>query len=89
LRAVFPKPTGPVELVWLTGRLMPDFKTIADFRKNNGGAIREVCREFVVLRRRLELFCEAGVAIDGSKFSALRWQSQADRCAGPFQRKTR
>jgi transposase len=45
-----------IELVWLTGRLMPDFKTIADFRKDNGEAIRKVCREFVVLCRRLELF---------------------------------
>jgi len=43
-----------IELVWLTGRLMPDFKTIADFRKENGEAIRRVCREFVVLCRRLE-----------------------------------
>ena len=48
-----------IELVWLTGRLMPDFKTIADFRKNNGKAIRKVCREFVMLCRRLELFSEA------------------------------
>jgi transposase len=60
-----------VELVWLTGRLMPDFKTIADFRKDNGEAIRQVCREFVVLCRRLELFSEASVAIDGSKFKAV------------------
>jgi hypothetical protein len=60
-----------IELVWLTGRLMPDFKTIADFRKDNGEAIREVCREFVVLCRRLELFSEASVAIDGSKFKAV------------------
>ena len=57
-----------VELVWLTGRLMPDFETIADFRKDNGEAIRRVCREFVLLCRRLELFSEASVAIDGSKF---------------------
>src|SRR6516165_1204884 len=42
-----------VELMWLTGRLTPDFKTIADFRKDNGQAIRSVCREFVVLCRRL------------------------------------
>jgi transposase len=48
-----------IELVWLTGRLMPDFKTIADFRKDNGEAIGNVCREFVVLCRRLELFSEA------------------------------
>ncbi len=60
-----------VELVWLTGRLMPDFKTIADFRKDNGEAIRRVCREFVMLCRRLELFSEASVAIDGSKFKAV------------------
>jgi TolA-binding protein len=50
---------------------MPDFKTIADFRKDNGQAIRKVCREFVVLCRRLELFSEASVAIDGSKFKAV------------------
>src|ERR1700733_14479556 len=60
-----------IELVWLTGRLMPDFKTIADFRKDNGEAIRRVCREFVVLCERLELFSEASVAIDGSKFKAV------------------
>ena len=60
-----------VELIWLTGRLAPDFKTIADFRKDNGAAIRKVCREFVVLCRRLELFSEASVAIDGSKFKAV------------------
>ena len=50
---------------------MPDFRTIADFRKDNGGAIRKVCRAFVVLCRRLELFSEASVAIDGSKFKAV------------------
>jgi len=60
-----------IELVWLTGRLMPDFKTIADFRKDNGDAIRKVCREFVVLCRRLELLSGASVAIDGSKFKAV------------------
>ena len=60
-----------LELLWLTGRLMPDFKTIADFRKDNGGAIRKVCRAFVLLCRRLELFNEASVAIDGSKFKAV------------------
>src|ERR1700716_2216260 len=56
-----------VELIWLIGRLMPDFKTIADFRKDNGKAIRSVCREFIVLCRDLKLFSEALVAIDGSK----------------------
>ena len=60
-----------IELVWLTGRLMPDFKTVADFRKDNGEAIRKVCREFVVLCRRFELFSETSVAIDGSKFKAV------------------
>ena len=60
-----------VELIWLTGRLMPDFKTIADFRKDNGKAIRSVCREFVVLCRNLKLFSEATVAVDGSKFKAV------------------
>jgi transposase len=60
-----------VELIWLTGRLMPDFKTIADFRKDNGQAIRGVCREFIVLCRDLKLFSEAIVAIDGSKFKAV------------------
>ncbi len=60
-----------VELMWLTGRLMPDFKTIANFRKDNGRAIRNVCRQFVVLCRQLNLFTEAIVAIDGSKFKAV------------------
>jgi transposase len=60
-----------VELIWLTGRLTPDFKTIADFRKDNGKAIRGVCREFIVLCRDLKLFSEAIVAIDGSKFKAV------------------
>jgi transposase len=60
-----------IELIWLTGRLMPDFKTIADFRKDNGEAIRKVCREFVVLCRRIELFSDTSVAIDGSKFKAV------------------
>jgi transposase len=60
-----------VELIWLTGRLSPDFKTIADFRKDNGPAIKRVCREFVVLCRSLNLFSEALVAIDGSKFKAV------------------
>ena len=60
-----------VELMWLTGRLMPDFKTIADFRKDNGKAIRSVCRQFVVLCQQLGLFSEALVAIDGSKFKAV------------------
>jgi transposase len=60
-----------VELMWLTGRLAPDFKTIADFRRDHGDAIRKVCREFVVLCRRLKLFTDGIVAIDGSKFKAV------------------
>jgi transposase len=60
-----------IELMWLTGRLSPDFKTIANFRKDNGKGIRNVCRQFVLLCRKLELFTEAIVAIDGSKFKAV------------------
>ena len=60
-----------IELMWLTGRLAPDFKTIADFRKDNGEAIRLVCREFVMLCRKLDLLTNAFVAIDGSKFKAV------------------
>ena len=60
-----------VELMWLTQRLAPDFKTIADFRKDNGPAIRAACRQFVALCRRLELFTHAVAAIDGSKFKAV------------------
>lgn len=60
-----------LELMWLTGRLRPDFKTIAEFRKDNGKAIRGVCRQFVVLCRELGLLKEAVVAIDGSKFKAV------------------
>ena len=58
-----------VELMWLLGTV--DFKTIADFRKNNGQAIRLVCREFVMLCRKLNLFSDAFVAIYGSKFRAV------------------
>src|SRR5947199_10731761 len=60
-----------IELMWLTGRLAPDFKTIADFRKDNGAAIQSVCRQFGELCRRLKLFTGAVVAIDGSKFKAV------------------
>jgi len=60
-----------VEVMWLTGRLAPDHKTIADFRKDNGGAIRQVCARFIMLCRRLDLFTEVSVAIDGSKFKAV------------------
>ena len=60
-----------IEPMWLTGRLMPDFKTIARFRKDNGKAIRAVCRQFVMLCQQLDLFSDALVAIDGSKFKAV------------------
>jgi transposase len=60
-----------LELMWLTGRLAPDFKTIADFRKDNGPAIRATCRRFVLLCRELGLLSEAAVAIDSSKFKAV------------------
>ena len=57
-----------VEVMWLTGRLVPDHKTIADFRKDNGAAIRQVCAQFVALCRSFGLLADASVAIDGSKF---------------------
>ena len=60
-----------VELMWLLGCLAPDFKTIADFRKNNTKAITRVCREFVLICRKLNLFTELLIAIDGSKFKAV------------------
>jgi transposase len=60
-----------VEVMWLTGRLVPDHKTIADFRKDNGKAIRQVCARFVDLCREMGLLTTASVAIDGSKFKAV------------------
>ena len=60
-----------VEMMWLVGRLAPDHKTIADFRKDNGRAIRQVCSQFVALCRAMGLLTEASVAIDGSKFKAV------------------
>jgi transposase len=60
-----------VELMWLTGRLAPDFETIADLRRDNGAGIRAVCRRFVQLCRELKLFTQAIVAIDSSKFKAV------------------
>ena len=64
-----------VELMWLMGRLTPDFKTIADFRKDNGKAIQNVCRKFIDLCRQLKLFTDAVVAIDGSRFKAVNNKS--------------
>lgn len=60
-----------IEVMWLTGRLSPDFKTIADFRRANGVGLRNVCRRFVELCRELRLFSQAIVAIDSSKFKAV------------------
>ena len=60
-----------VEVMWLLGRLIPDHKTIADFRKDNGGALRKVCARFVELCRQMGLLTTASVAIDGSKFKAV------------------
>jgi hypothetical protein len=60
-----------IEVMWLLGRLTPDHKTIADFRKDNGAAIRKVCAQFVALCRELGLLTQASVAIDGSKFKAV------------------
>src|SRR4030081_2383793 len=60
-----------LEVMWLTGRLVPDHKTIADFRKDNGSAIKKVCAQFVALCRQMGLLAKASVAIDGSKFKAV------------------
>ena len=60
-----------LEVLWLLGRLAPDHKTIADFRKDNGPAIRKVCARFVDLCRQIGLLTKASVAIDGSKFKAV------------------
>jgi transposase len=65
-----------VELMWLIGRLAPDHKTIADFRRDNGEAIRKACSRFVLLCRRMGLFGDAVVAIDGSKFKAVNNHDQ-------------
>jgi transposase len=60
-----------LEVMWLTGRLVPDHKTIADFRKDNGPAIKRVCAQFVALCRKMGLLGKASVAIDGSKFKGV------------------
>jgi len=66
-----------LELIWLTGRLKPDFKTIADFRKDNGPAIRKVCQHFVALCRGLDLLDGGLVAIDGSRFKAVNAKAKS------------
>ena len=65
-----------VELMWLLGRLKPDFKTIADFRKNNGKGIKNVCRRFVEICRQMNMFSDSIFAIDGSKFKAVNNKSK-------------
>jgi transposase len=60
-----------LELIWLTGQLAPDFKTIADFRRDSAEAIRATCRQFIVLCRGLRLLARGDVALNGSKFKAL------------------
>jgi transposase len=60
-----------LEVMWLLGRLVPDDKVIADFRKDNGPALRKVCARFVELCRKMGLLAKASVAIDGSKFKAV------------------
>jgi len=60
-----------VELIWLVAKLNPDFKTIARFRKENDPAIRKVCSQFIELCRRMHLFADSMIAIDGSKFKAV------------------
>ena len=77
-----------VELMWLLGRLAPDFKTIADFRRDNGKGIRNVCRRFVLLCRELKLFTEAVVAIDGSKFKAVN-NRERNYTPGKIERRER
>ena len=66
-----------VELMWLLGRLAPDFKTIADFRKNNGSGIKKVCKEFVLLCMKLDLLSTTCIAVDGSKFKAVNNSDRA------------
>jgi transposase len=66
-----------LELIWLTGRLAPDFKTIADFRRDNGVAIRKVCAQFIALCRNINLLDAGIVAIDGSKFKAVNAKAKS------------
>ncbi|ABM38852.1 IS1182 family transposase [Polaromonas naphthalenivorans] len=77
-----------IELMWLIGCLTPDFKTIADFRKDNGAGIRNVCRHFVMLCRELKLLTQAVVAIDGSKFKAVN-NRERNYTSGKIERRER
>jgi transposase len=74
--------------MWLTGRLVPDHKTIADFRRDNGDAIRKVCSRFVLLCRRMGLFSDAVVAIDGSKSPVATRASSTSRGSSPRSTRT-
>jgi transposase len=84
-----------IELMWLTEQLAPDFKTIADFRKNNGKGIKQSCRTFIGLCRQLNMFSDAIIAIDGSKFKASnnksnnyapkKVQTEIDRIENTYQ----
>jgi hypothetical protein len=74
--------------MWLTGRLAPDFKTIADFRKDNGKGIRNACKRFVGLCRELKLFTQSVVAIDGSKFKAVN-NRERNYTQGKIERRER
>jgi transposase len=70
-----------VEVMWLLGRLAPDHKTIADFRKDNGAGLRQVCTRFVELCRAMGLLTTTSVAIDGSKFKAVNNRDKNFTCA--------
>lgn len=70
-RRLEPEAQRNLEVLWPNGRLAPDFKTIADFCRDNGPAIKATCRQFAALCRMLDLFSDAVVAIDGSKFKAV------------------
>ena len=75
-----------VELTWLLVRLATDFKTIADFRKNNGPSIQHLCRKFVMICRNLDLFSRTVVAIDGSKFKGVNSKLRNDTKASMKRR---
>src|ERR1700732_3091941 len=77
-----------LEVMWLTGRLAPDHKAIADFRKDNGQAIKKVCAQFVELCRRMGLLEKPSVAIDGSKFKAVNNRDRNFTQAKVAQRRT-
>jgi transposase len=72
-----------LEIMWLLGRLVPDHKTIADFRKDNGPAIGKVCARFVDLCRKMALLTKTSVAIDGSKFKAVNNRDRNFTCRSP------